>query len=127
MTYRKPIFSSMEEFFTVCSVKITETGDGICWGCGCSVDPEYDLCGGCEPDLTDVFISELARHHGSPAKLQIWTDMHTMLGNEKGFGEVEVTCANYSTICFKHPLDGHTVPMRREDFCRWFSFVRTIY
>jgi len=77
-----------------------------------------------QEDRSEIINSEEARYFGVPYKLQIWSDEGTC---PEGFGEVEVTCANYSTICFKHPKDGHTVPMRRVDFCRWFAFKRVVY
>ena len=65
-----------------------------------------------------------ARLSGIPYRGQIWSDKCTCL-DEESYGDVEVTCANYSTVCFKHPKDGHTVPMRMKDFLRWFAFVRS--
>lgn len=82
-------------------------------------------CDDCIKQYSDVMFSEEARYYGQPAKLQIWTDSHTV--EDEGFGEVEVTCANYSTVCFWDSKNKKTVPIRKEDFMRWFSFVRTTY
>jgi predicted RNA-binding Zn-ribbon protein involved in translation (DUF1610 family) len=100
-----------------------------CCNCGKDLDPneehQSNACDECIKDCGDILKSEECRHYGTPYLLQIWTDVPTV-GNE-GYGDVEITCVNYSTVCFKHPKDGHTVPMRREDFERWFSFKDTVY
>ena len=100
---------------------------GKCYCCGVECDEEEWLCPSCDKEHGEILASEETRYYGVPYKHQIWTDEYTMEADEKGFGEVEVTCVNYSTVCFRHLKDGHTVPMRREDFCRWFSFKRTTY
>jgi len=105
--------------------KFTPPECGKCYCCGTKCDYEEYLCDACEKEQGEIIRSEEAIYYGVPYLHQIWTDEYTV-GTE-GYGEVEVTCVNYSTVCFKNLKDSKNIPMRREDFCRWFGFKRRTY
>ena len=99
-----------------------------CRCCGTELSPddehEADSCEECLDAYRDILNSEEARSYGAPYKLQIWSDESPT----SHFGEVEVTCVNYSTVCFKDPQrEGRTTCLPYSEFAERFRFVRTTY